>query len=102
MRAARPLLGEKPASGAVRVEVDGDNDSLKTYFMPAGGATSAMGLVSRVTPVHTAMRNCTRDEGRPFEVGNQVLISSHRKLLSSKAMVVNVAEKSERDFGRYD
>jgi hypothetical protein len=36
----------------------------------------------------------------PFEVGNQVLISSHRKLLSSKAMVVNVAEKSERDFGR--
>src|SRR6516165_9215994 len=59
-------------------------------------------LVSRVTPVHTAVRNCTRDEGRPFEIGNQVLISSHRKLLSSKAMVVNVAEKSEQDFGRYD
>ena len=56
---------------------------------------SEMGLVSRVTPVHTAMRNCTRDEGRSFEVGNQVLISSHRKLLSSKAMVVNVAEKTE-------
>src|SRR5258705_6702660 len=63
---------------------------------------SLMGLVSRVTPVHTAVRNCTRDEGRSFEVGNQVLISSHRKLLLSKAMVVNVAEKSERDFGRYD
>ena len=46
---------------------------------------SLMGLVSRVTPVHTAMRNCTRDGGGPFEVGNQVLISSHRKLLSSKA-----------------
>ena len=44
---------------------------------------SACGIVSRVTPVHTALRNCTRDEGRPFEVGNQVLISSHRKLLSS-------------------
>jgi hypothetical protein len=44
----------------------------------------------------------TGDEGGPFEVGNQVLISSHRKLLSSKAMVVNVAEKSERDSGRYD
>jgi hypothetical protein len=57
---------------------------------------SLMGLVSRVTPVHTAVRNCTRDEGRSFEVGNQVLISSHRKLLSSKAMVVNVAEKSEQ------
>jgi hypothetical protein len=39
------------------------------------------------------MRNYTRDEGRSFEVGDQVLISSHRKLLSSKAMVVNVAEK---------
>jgi hypothetical protein len=60
-------------------------------------ATSGNGLVSRVTPVHTALRNCTRDEGRPFEFGNQVLISSHRKLLSSKAMVVNVAEKSGHD-----
>ena len=46
--------------------------------------TVEMGLVSRVTPVHTAMRNCTGDEGRSFEVGNQVLISSHHKLLSSK------------------
>jgi hypothetical protein len=54
---------------------------------------SEMGLVSRVTPVHTALRNCTRDEGGPFEFGNQVLISSHRKLLWSKAPVVNVAEK---------
>ena len=69
---------------------------------PLRGQRSANGIVSRVTPVHTAVRNCTRDEGRPFEVGNQVLISSHRKLLSSKAMVVNVAEKPERDFGRYD
>src|ERR1700693_6238561 len=63
---------------------------------------TAVGLVSRVTPVHTALRNCTRDEGRSFEVGNQVLISNHRKLLWPKAMVVNVAEKSERDSGRYD
>ena len=39
----------------------------------------AQGLVSRVAPVQTAMRNCTRDEGRSFEFGNQVLISSHRK-----------------------
>jgi hypothetical protein len=61
-----------------------------------------VGLVSRVTPVHTAVRNCTRDEGGPFEVGNQVLISNHRKLLWSKAMVVNVAEKPEQDSGRYD
>ena len=59
---------------------------------------SAKGLVSRVSPVHTAVRNCTGDEGGPFEVGNQVLISSHRKLPWSKALVVNVAEKSEQDF----
>jgi len=63
-------------------------------------ARSALGLVSRVSPVQTAMRNCTRDEGRSFEVGNQVLISSHRKLLSSKAMVVSVAEKSGQEPGR--
>jgi hypothetical protein len=63
---------------------------------------SQMGLVSRVTPVHTAMRNCARDEGRPFEVGNQVSISSHRKLLWSKAKVVNVAEKPKQDSGRHD
>jgi hypothetical protein len=37
------------------------------------------------------VRNCTGDEGRPFEVGNQVLVSSHRKLLSSKVMVVSIA-----------
>jgi len=60
-----------------------------------------LGLVSRVTPVHTAMRNSTRDEGGPFEVDNQVLISSHRKLLWSKAMVVSVAEKPKQDSGRH-
>jgi hypothetical protein len=37
---------------------------------------------------------------RPFEVGNQVLISSPRKLLLSKATVVNVAEKSGLDSDR--
>ena len=58
--------------------------------------------MSRASAVQTAARNYMRDEGRPFEVGNQVLISSHRKLLSTKAMVVNVAEKSEQDSGRHD
>ncbi len=59
---------------------------------------SGLGRVSRVSSVHTAIRNCTIDEGGPFEIGNQVLISSHRKLLSSKAMVVNVAGKAETRF----
>jgi hypothetical protein len=60
-----------------------------------------MDLVSRVTPGPYGERNCTRDGGGPFGFGNQVPISSHRKLLSSKAMVVNVAETSGYDLGRY-
>jgi hypothetical protein len=35
-----------------------------------------------VPPVQTAERNCTRDGGGPSGLGDQVLISSHRKLLS--------------------
>ena len=35
----------------------------------AASPESDMGLVSRVSPVQTALRNCTRDEGRSFEVG---------------------------------
>jgi hypothetical protein len=42
------------------------------------------------------VRNCTGDEGRPFEVGNQVLVSSHRKPLSSKARVVSIAESRDK------
>src|ERR1700730_14694844 len=34
--------------------------------------TSALGLVSRASPVQTAVRNCTRDEGGPFGFGDQV------------------------------
>jgi hypothetical protein len=37
------------------------------------------------------VRNCTGDEGGPFEAGYQVLASSHCKLLSLRAMVVSVA-----------
>jgi hypothetical protein len=37
----------------------------------------------------------------PSGFGNQVLISSHCKLLRSKAVVVNVEEKSGDDAGRY-
>jgi hypothetical protein len=44
--------------------------------------------VSRTHCLSTVVRNCTRDEGGPFEAGSQVQVSSHRKLLSSRAMVV--------------
>jgi hypothetical protein len=56
-----------------------------------GSAYRRNGSVSRVSPVQTVMRNCTRDEGRPFEAGSQVLASNRCKLLSSRAMVVSVA-----------
>ena len=39
------------------------------------------------------MWSCTRDEGGPLDAGSQVQVSNHRKLLSSKAMVVSVAAK---------
>ena len=47
-------------------------------------ARSAMGRVSRTHRRSTMVRNCTRDEGGPFEAGSQVQVSSHRKLLSSR------------------
>jgi hypothetical protein len=117
-RPQSPLRGfflPPPISHHVRAQASGKIASRKIVcscervrrFLPAifsvrhpRKRVSELGLVSRVSPVQTALRNCTRDEGRPFEVGNQVLIASHRKLLSSKAMVVNVAEKSGQDSGR--
>src|SRR5262249_46451138 len=75
--------------------------ALMTCKIALAFGMSALGLVSRASPVHTAMRNCTRDEGGPFGFGNQVPISSHRKLLRSKAVVVNVAETSGQDPGRH-
>ena len=52
--------------------------------------------VSRASPVQTAMRNCTRDEGRSSEAGSQVLASNRCKLLSSKAMVVSLSNIVQR------
>jgi hypothetical protein len=57
---------------------------MKGRYRGGRTAVSVPGLVSRVTPVQTVLRNCTRDERRPFEFGNQVLISRHSKLLWSK------------------
>jgi hypothetical protein len=54
---------------------------------------SGSGRVSRAPYELSAARNCTRDEGGPFEFGDQEPISSHRKLLRAKAVVVSVAER---------
>src|SRR5262249_51405728 len=51
---------------------------------------SGKGRVSRAPHELSAARNCTRDEGGPFEFGDQEPISSHRKLLRTKAVVVSV------------
>jgi hypothetical protein len=49
----------------------------------------------------TAVHNCTRDEEGSFEFDDQVLISSHRKLLRLNVVVVSVAEKSGHDPVRH-
>ena len=49
--------------------------------------------MSRVTPVHTAMRNCTGDEGRPFGFGDQVADPKPLQAAVVKSDGVNVAEK---------
>ena len=58
--------------------------------------------VSRTHRLNKEVWCCTRDEGRPLEVGSQVQASNRCKLRSSKAIVVSVAEKPGLDFGRYD
>ena len=54
-----------------------------------------MGRVSRTHRLSTTVRNCTRDEGGPFEAGSQVQVSSHRKLLSSRTMVVALRKRRD-------
>src|SRR6476660_2926905 len=67
---------------------------------------SAPGLVSRVSPVHTAVRNCTGDEGGPFGFGDQVvdpkppqaaLAKSHGGERRGNAGTMIQAGKVERD-----
>jgi transposase len=58
--------------------------------------------VSRTHRLSKKVWCCTRDEGRPLEVGSQVQASNHCKLRLSKTTVVSVAEKPGLDFGRYD
>ena len=57
---------------------------------------SAVGRVSRAPRELSAARNCTRDEGGPFEFGDQEPISSHRKLLRQKPWWCCVKKVRER------
>ena len=55
---------------------------------------SALGHVSRASPVYTALRNCTGDEGGPFGFGDQVADPKPPRAAVVKATVVSVAETS--------
>ena len=60
-----------------------------------GAVTRAgVGLVSRASPVHTALRNCTGDEGGPFGFGDQVADHKPPRAAVVNATVVSVAETS--------
>src|SRR5215469_1913759 len=72
-----------------------------TPSLANGSRSIHKGRVSRAPHGLSAARNCTRDEGGPFEFGDQEPISSHRKLLRAKAVVVSVAETPGPDFGRH-
>ena len=50
---------------AVPVAFAPESDVQHAFQIIAARHMSARGIVSRVTPVHTAVRNCTRDEGGP-------------------------------------
>ena len=41
---------------------------------------------------------CTRDEGRSLEIGMQVQVSNHLKLLWLRVMVVSVKEKARLNW----
>jgi hypothetical protein len=102
---ARLAAGRKPDPTVVIM----DGQSVKTAGQGGvrgfDGHKRVNGRKRRVSRTHRLNKEvwcCTRDEGRPLEVGSQVQASNRCKLRSSKAIVVSVAEKPGLDFGRYD
>jgi hypothetical protein len=82
IRRSRVVRSDKPGTRLAWCDAASDPQP------PTRQPKSVKGLASRASLVHEAMRNCMRDERGPFEVGHQEPISSHRKLLRTKAMVV--------------
>jgi hypothetical protein len=83
--ASNPLLAPRPIPSGIGMTKP-TMQQARDRAEVVSGATRPERVVCHERRLSTTVRNCTRDEGGPFEVGNQVLISSHRKLLSSKAM----------------
>ena len=64
-------------------------------YLPCATKANLCGKVALVQPC------CREDEGGPFEIVVQEMISNHHKLLWSKATVVSVMEKARLDLVRY-
>ena len=79
---------------------------LKHYRRFLWEPKSVEGLVSRVSPVQTVVRNCTGDEGRPFGFGDQVadpkppraaVVKSHGRERRGNVGAMTPAGMVERD-----
>ena len=75
--------------------------TIKVRHYPPGTSKWNKIGVSRTHPQRKEVWSCTRDEGRPLAVGSQVQTANRCKLRTSRAVVVNVAEKAGPDPVRY-
>jgi hypothetical protein len=75
--------------------------SITVCHLPPGASKWNRIGVSRTHPQRREVWSCTRDEGSPLAVDSQVPAANRCKLRSSRAVVVNVAEKAGPDPVRY-